>query len=255
MARHCTADLTRRTPWQYFLEEFQAKKGQKRSWNRTFKGKTEARIARRLRSQEWTAKAIEAGDFQSYQVGIIHDWLRTLTLLATVLVPLFFVLDAFVVPKPLLPRFALHRAVSGGLALVQFFIVLATRPSRWSYLHGYLISAQVGGIIALMTTILGGFSSSYYAGLNLVVIGVNLLMPWRAFHTAINSALILAMYVALNAAAGRSYEATALLNNLFFLGATAVIAASINFVRFRLLQRIRRTACCSTPSRRTRRSL
>ncbi len=204
--------------------------------DRTFKGKTEARIARRLRSQEWTAKAIEAGDFQSYQVGIIHDWLRTLTLLATVLVPLFFVLDAVVVPKPLLPRFALYRAVSGGLALVQLFIVLATRPSRWSYLHGYLISAQVGGIIALMTTILGGFSSSYYAGLNLVVIGVNLLMPWRAFHTAINSALILAMYVAFNVAAGRSYEATALLNNLFFLGATAVIAASINFVRFRLLQ-------------------
>ena len=200
------------------------------------KGKTEARVARRLRSQEWTTKAIEAGDFQSYQVGIIHDWLRTLTLLATVLVPLFFILDAIIVPKPLLPRFALYRAISGGLALIQLFIVLATRPSRWSYLHGYLISAQVGGIIAFMTTTLGGFSSSYYAGLNLVVIGVNLLMPWRAFHTAINSALILLMYVAFNAAAGRSYETTALLNNLFFLGATAVIAASINFVRFRLLQ-------------------
>ena len=198
--------------------------------------KTEARIERRLRSQEWTSRAIESGSFATYQVGIIHDWLRTLTLLAAALVPTFFVLDAFVVPAPLLLRFGLYRVLSSCLATVQFFIVLMTRPSRWSYVHGYVISAQVGGIIALMTATLGGFSSSYYAGLNLVVIGVNLLMPWRAFHTAINAALILAMYVAFNVAAGHPYELTALLNNLFFLGATAVIAAAINFVRFRLLQ-------------------
>ncbi len=188
------------------------------------------------RLQEWTAKAIESGNFQAYQIGIIHDWLQTLTLLATVLVPLFFVLDAFIVPAALLPRFALYRTISAGLALIQLFVVRGTKPGKWSYLHGYLISAQVGAIIALMTTTLGGFNSSYYAGLNLVVIGVNLLMPWRAFHTAVNSLLILLMYASLNLAYGRAYDTTILLNNVFFLGSTAVIAASINYVRFRLLQ-------------------
>ncbi|MGA2763883.1 MAG: ATP-binding protein [Spirochaetia bacterium] len=195
-----------------------------------------APAGKKSRSAQWTEKAIEAGDFQSYQIGIIHDWLQTLTLLAAILVPLFFVLDVFMMPPSLLPRFAIYRSISAALALIQLFVVRATRPGRLSYLHGYFISAQVGGIIALMTTSLGGFSSSYYAGLNLVVIGVNLLMPWRAYHTAINALLIFLMYISFNVIAPRPTDTAVLLNNLFFLGATAVIAAAINYVRFRLLQ-------------------
>lgn len=192
------------------------------------------------RKTQWTSQAIASGNFSSYQIGIMHDWLRTLTLLAAILVPLFFILDVFMMPGSLLPRFAVYRGVSAALALVQLVIVRLTKPSRWSYVHGYFISAQVGGIIALMTTSLGGFTSSYYAGLNLVVIGVNLLMPWRARHTAANALLILLMYVSFNMIARpdavRTVGASAALNNLFFLGATAVIAASINYVRFRLLK-------------------
>ena len=202
------------------------------------KGESHAKVpkGKKSRSAQWTEKAIEAGDFQSYQIGIIHDWLQTLTLLAAILVPLFFVLDVFMMPPSLLPRFAVYRSISAALALIQLFVVRATRPGRLSYLHGYFISAQVGGIIALMTTSLGGFSSSYYAGLNLVVIGVNLLMPWRAYHTAINALLIFLMYISFNLMTPRPADTAVLLNNLFFLGATAVIAAAINYVRFRLLQ-------------------
>jgi two-component system, chemotaxis family, sensor kinase CheA len=191
---------------------------------------------RKRRSQQWSADAIAGGDFSRYQLGIIHDWLQTLTMLAAVLVPLFFLLDLAMTPAVLLPRFALLRGVSGGLALVQFFVVRSTLPTAWSYVHGYVISAQVGGIIAFMTTSLGGFDSSYYAGLNLVVIGVNLLMPWRARHTAANSLAILIMYVAFNLAAVPVFKASSLLNNLFFLGATTVVAVSINYVRFQLLR-------------------
>jgi HPt (histidine-containing phosphotransfer) domain-containing protein len=193
--------------------------------------------SRKLRSSQWATEAIAGGDFSRYQLGIVHDWLETLTLLAAILVPLFLVLDSVMIPRALLTRFALTRGISGALALIQFFVVRATRPSRWSYLHGYLISAQVGGIIAFMTTTLGGFASSYYAGLNLVVIGVNLLMPWRARHTAANALLILLMYVGFNLAMVPGFPVASFLNNLFFLGATTVVAVAINYVRFRLLRR------------------
>jgi phosphoserine phosphatase RsbU/P len=190
---------------------------------------------RKKRVDSWTSDAIESNDFVKYQLGIIHDWLRTLTALALALVPIFFILDVFMMPPALLPRFMVYRAFSTVWLLAQFIIVRKTRPSGWSYLHGYLISAQVGGIIASMTIDLGGFNSSYYAGLNLVIIGVNLLMPWKAKHTAFNSLLILAMYVGGNLLLPHPYDPSIFTNNIFFLSSTAILAASINMVRHRLM--------------------
>ncbi|HUI72960.1 MAG TPA: PP2C family protein-serine/threonine phosphatase [Spirochaetia bacterium] len=187
--------------------------------------------------EAWTARAIDANDFADYRDGIVHEWLRTLTTLAVVLVPLFFILDYFVMPAVLLPRFAVYRFISTVLALAQFLVVRNTRPSRISFLHGYFISLQVGGIIALMTVDLGGFNSTYYAGLTLVVIGVNLLMPWRATHTAINAIGIIAMYVVFNVIAGKPFDQAKLTNNLFFLCSTAVLAVSINHVRYNLIEK------------------
>ena len=192
---------------------------------------------RKDQMEAWTARAIDANDFSGYRTSIIHDWLRTLTALAVVLVPLFFVLDVFMMPSGLLPRFAIYRLISTVLALAQFLIVRNTQPSRWSYLHGYFISLQVGEIIALMTVDLGGFNSTYYAGLTLVIIGVNLLMPWRAMHTAVNTLIILAMYVTFNLVSGQPFDQPKATNNFFFLISTAVLAVSINYVRYNLIEK------------------
>ena len=199
---------------------------------------TETRIApRKEQAEAWTAKAIDADDFEAYKVGIIHDWLRTLTVLAAILVPVFFALDYLMLPNELLPRFGVYRLISAAIAIVQLIIVRKTAPSVWSYLHGYVMSVQVGGIIALMTVYLGGFDSSYYAGLNLVIIGVNLLMPWRAGHSAVNAGLILVMYVGFNLLARLPFATAPLMNNLFFLCATSVITVSINYVRYGLIRK------------------
>ncbi|MHA2010611.1 MAG: hypothetical protein ACW980_25145, partial [Promethearchaeota archaeon] len=47
----------------------------------------------------------EATAFQNYLNGIIHEGLKTLTALGYTLVPIFFLLDFFTMPKDLLPRF------------------------------------------------------------------------------------------------------------------------------------------------------
>ena len=197
----------------------------------------EAVPRRKAQREAWTSRAIDDNDFAAYKLGIIHDWLRTLTLLAAILVPMFFVLDTLLVHPELLPRFAVYRSISTVLALAQLLVVRSTQPSRWSYVHGYIMSVQVGGFIALMTVALGGFNSSYYAGLNLVIIGVNLLMPWRVIHTAVNAALILAMYVVFNLVARLPYSPNLVANNLFFLCATAILTVSINWVRYRLIEK------------------
>jgi sigma-B regulation protein RsbU (phosphoserine phosphatase) len=179
----------------------------------------------------------DADDFENYLNGIIHDWLKTLTALAFTLVPIFFILDYFTMPKELLARFGVYRLASTLIVLIQYLIVRQTTSSKLSYIHGYLVSINVGGIISLMTVDLGGFNSSYYAGLNLVIIGVNLLLPWKAIHSAANSLIIIFMYVLFNILSGLPYDSTVLSNNLFFLCATAVIAVSINHVKHKLVKK------------------
>lgn len=176
-------------------------------------------------------------DFDKYLYNIIHEWLKTLTTLAYILVPIFFFLDYFTMPGELLPRFGIYRLISTIIVVIQFFIIRNTKPSNMTYFHGYFITLNVGGIIALMTVDLGGFDSSYYAGLNLVIIGVILLIPWKVIHSTINSLLIITMYLVFNFIAGKPYEPSSLVNNLFFLCSTAIMAVSINYVKHKLVRK------------------
>jgi len=186
---------------------------------------------------EANAFDFQTDTFEDYVDGIIHEWLKTLTILGFTLVPLFMILDFFTMPAELLPRFGLYRLFSTVLLVAQHILIRRSRPSRFSYLHAFFSSIVVGGIIALMTVDLGGFNSRYYAGLNLVIIGVNLLMPWKAVYSAINSLILIGLYFYLNLMATHAYEVSVLVNNLFFLLATAVITVSINHVKHKLVEK------------------
>ncbi len=179
----------------------------------------------------------KTGGFEDYLNNIIHEWLRTLALLGFTLVPLFFILDYFTMPSELLTRVGIYRLIATFIIIAQYYIIRTSNPSRFSYLHAYVLSVVVGGIIAQMTVDLGGFDSRYYAGLNLVLIAVNLLMPWKAVHAAVNSIIIIGLYITLNLLSAQSYDTYILVNNLFFLFTTAVIVVSINHVRHRLVEK------------------
>ena len=180
---------------------------------------------------------IGARDFDQFLNRIIHDWLKTLTFLVITLVPLFFILDFFIVPKDLLKQVGIYRLIATLIVIIQYLIIRLTKPSRQSYLHGYIVSIVVGGVIVLMTRDLGGFNSSYYAGLNLVIIGVNLLLPWRATHSALNSGVIILLYISANLIGVSEFRTHQLINNLFFLCATSIIAVSINHVKHLLIKK------------------
>lgn len=206
--------------------------------DRDKKNISERRHFRRAVAQDkWTMAAIESRDIHAYQRAIMHDWLRTLTVLTAVLIPCFFVLDIFMMPSALLTEFAFYRAVSTTFTIIQMIAVYRTDPGRLSYIHGYLLSFHVGGMISLMTADLGGFTSSYYAGLNLVIIGATLLMPWREIHTFNNCLLIIVMYLGINLLSGHHIVYSSLMNNLFFMGATSVLSIGISFVRYRLIHK------------------
>jgi serine phosphatase RsbU (regulator of sigma subunit) len=174
--------------------------------------------------------------FNEYLHKIIHEWSITLSALAFILVPLFFILDYFTMPQHLLPRFAAYRMIATAIPLTQYFIIKKTLPGRISHIHGYIVSLVVGGVIAVMTIDLGGFDSSYYAGINLVIIGVNLLLPWKAYHSAINGLMLIVFYVLLNLIFPNPFKTENLINNLYFMSGTVIIAVSINYVRHKLIK-------------------
>jgi len=176
-------------------------------------------------------------EFRPYLNGIIHSWLEILLLLGIIFVPLFFILDCFMMPKELLLRFGIYRFVTTSVLAVQYTLLRYTKAGRLSHCHGYFFSIIVGTMIVLMTVSLGGFNSTYYAGLNLVVIAVNILLPWAAVHSAINGTLILAIYIISNSLWGGSYLQPILINNLYFLCTTVVIAVCINHVKHQLIKR------------------
>ncbi|MGB4269600.1 MAG: LacI family transcriptional regulator, partial [Spirochaetota bacterium] len=179
---------------------------------------------------------ISSNRFTIYINELIHSWLKTLILLGSILVPGFLILDYVITPHELFPRFVVYRIVSTALLIIQYIILRISKPGRFSFIHGYIAALNTGFVIALMTVDLGGFSSGYYAGLNLVIIGVNLLTPWPFIHSLINGCAVVCMYVGLNLVTSQSADYLYMINNLFFMVATVIITASFSFLRFKQLK-------------------
>ncbi len=176
--------------------------------------------------------------FEPYVQSLIHLHARTLTALGFTLIPLFFILDFFMMPPALLERFAVYRLVATALVLGQHLVVRHTRPRGFSQWHGYVFTLITGGMIALMTTDLHGFDSTYYAGLNLVMIATNTLLPWRPIHSAINCLITIGLYLGLNLLfpAEGGLATGGLINNAYFLVSTAIISVVATTARERLVR-------------------
>jgi len=175
--------------------------------------------------------------FELYRDDLTHAATATVASLGALLIMLFLILDAIVMPPELLGRFALYRGAVTGLILLQWLLIRRTSPSRWSILHGYFLTFVAGFMVSWMTVDLGGFDSRYYAGLMLVVVAVNLLLPWRPIHSAANGFLTVGIYVVLGRAFGGPFDGPTLVGNLFFLCSMVVIAVASTRLRHDLLLR------------------
>lgn len=175
--------------------------------------------------------------FELYRDELTHRASATVAILGALLIPSFLLLDAIVMPPELLGRFALYRGAVTGVILLQWVLIRRTSATRWSILHGYFLTFAAGFMVSWMTVDLGGFDSRYYAGLMLVVVAVNLLLPWRPIHSAANGFLTVGMYVVLGAASGGPFATPNLVGNLFFLVSMVVIAVASTRLRHDLLAR------------------
>jgi methyl-accepting chemotaxis protein len=175
--------------------------------------------------------------FDTYLNQITYDSLKVLTLFGSILYASFFMLDYVIAPPELLSSFAAYRFTACGLVFIQYIILRSSRPTRFTFLHGYISSVIATAAIVVMIVRLGGFDSGYYAGLNLVIIGINLLISWHWIHSSINGLFTVALYVAANLLFGGKFSNQTLISNLFFMGSTLFFAVIISYLRFNISQR------------------
>jgi signal transduction histidine kinase len=155
--------------------------------------------------------------------------------LALVLVPAFGVLDGVVFAEHLHVFLALRLAC---VALVAASLVLLRRPGaeRRAVPLGALVALACGVMIDVMTLLTGRERSPYYAGNNLVLLAVALLMPWPPVWTLLTSAILVGGYAVPILVLGLE-DGAMLATNLFFLVSTAIIAVVSSIVGERLRRR------------------
>lgn len=183
------------------------------------------------------AIALTGTRFKAYRDGLVHDWMKIIAVLGVVLIPLFLLLDYVTMPRELLSRFAIYRGLATLTSLLQLLVLRATKPSKLSYAHGYAFNALVCGMIVQMTVDLGGFNSGYYVGLMLVIFPVNVLLPWRSYHSAVNGLVAVSIYLGANLLYGADFPVSALVNNLYFLLSSVVLIVAMSETRYRLIER------------------
>ncbi len=153
--------------------------------------------------------------------------------LVGVLHPSFAVLDVFTAPPGVVRALVVTRAVSLAVTFVtwramdtEFFKRRSTELTA-----AYIAFLTVG--LTVMTALLGGFASSYYAGHNLVMLGAGLLFVWPQTVALVTHGTIVVTYLALNLAVDPSAFGPVALPPLFFMGATAMIVSAGQIFAYR----------------------
>jgi diguanylate cyclase (GGDEF)-like protein len=165
--------------------------------------------------------------------------LRLEAALGVVLVPLFWLLDWFVLPAHVWQTLWLRLGCTAYGALL---IVASRRRPQWTERRvgalSFTFTLSVAWSICIMCWLDRGYESPYYAGLNLVIISVGFLFSWRLPVALWFTALVYGFYMA-PLALGRLgvRHFPVMLSNQFFLLSTIVVTLASQRHRLSLEQR------------------
>ncbi|MFP6638861.1 MAG: response regulator, partial [Myxococcota bacterium] len=114
---------------------------------------------------------------------------------------------------------AARMALNGALFAIYFGTVV-----RWPVLSSALVCGLGTLLFLTMVEQTGGVASGYYVGMILLVIGMGVLTPQSAKHSALISGMMLAAYFALPLYSGHPFDARMFVENVFFLAAACAEA-------------------------------
>ena len=172
--------------------------------------------------------------FREHIQNLCYERVKILYYLGIILTPLFGLLDVVFAPPGL---FFLYLMLRFGTSLVLFLILFFAYPTfgqRSPRVLGIIGPVVLGAAISITTCLLGGYESPYYAGLNLVILGMSLVLPFSVKETAVTCGLIYGSYIVPILWLDRLAEPKFFINNNFFLLGTIIIALASSFYSQRL---------------------
>lgn len=133
----------------------------------------------------------------------------------------FWICDFFYAPAHKWPFLWMRIGVAAS-SLALHLIAKKTAEIKTLYLLGAIFTFVVSFPISVMTGLLGGGESQYYAGLNLVAIGCVIYLPWKREHLGYILALIYLPFLVLSAYLYPNKLTELILPSFFMLG-TAIL--------------------------------
>lgn len=176
---------------------------------------------KRSENPEFVAAYRDHKNAQWLRFSVYSAWL------AITLVPGFAILDYLIYPGHMVDFLTLRISCT---TIVGMFAVISVR-----YLESYAKQLTIAGycliqlMIAYMIYVTNGPSSSYYAGLNIALIGMGFFLPTVLLETLLFSLVTLALY-GVSVTYSHSFEiGPSFYAKVFFLLSTGVIATASSF--------------------------
>ena len=168
--------------------------------------------------------------FQEYDRTVRIQTVKLFSWLIITLVPAGITLDYFVYPSKIL-LFLKARFICSALATVILLLMYTPFGRRYYRFLGFILPFLPAFFISWMIYDTEGVNSTYYAGLNLVLLAVGMICPWTYFENLMEGLIILASYVmACLLHPGPLLENVGILfNNLYFISLTQIIIVASSF--------------------------
>ncbi|MFQ5949602.1 MAG: sensor histidine kinase [Nitrospiria bacterium] len=160
--------------------------------------------------------------YRAYLQKINIFRIRLACVLGCGLVPLFSILDYFIFPDQFI-KFLMFRTGCALTLALLFGVTFTSTGKRNINIIGVCVPLLVGGTVSIMIRYLGGYESTYYAGLNLIILALTLLYVWD-LRMSIGVCLILyGFYMVPIVLYDEITHPEILINNTAFLLTTAII--------------------------------
>jgi signal transduction histidine kinase len=175
------------------------------------------------------AEALKA--YADYEDQIYVKHLEVGSYLVMALMPVGVVLDFFVYPNKV-AYFLTLRLTCSLLAGGVWLVLRTPLKQKFNRFLSLMLALLPGFFICWMIYATDGVASTYYAGLNLVLLSVALVMRWSVDLSVAASSLVIAMYLMACFLNGSltSEQYSICINNLYFLLLTAVIVVISGWV-------------------------
>src|SRR3990172_4658291 len=165
--------------------------------------------------------------FYTYEEQVRVTNTKVGCLLVVTLMPAGTFLDYFVYPGQLWLFFKARLLCAAMAAVIcgSLYTEVGKKSVKWLSIVMFLLPAC---FIAWMIYATEGAGSPYYAGLNLVLLAVSVIIHWTVWESILWAVAIIVMYLSACVLNGSRFDSGVFFNNLYFLVLTGIIVVTGN---------------------------